>query len=423
MPKNGFATCCCSAVPSARNCGSSWLMFTRPSLLPPKPEVIAARAHVADRQRGVAAGKLALEIDRPLLDARRLPILVDEVDVVADAGEQAERVPDRLRQASGKRLVETAETGRGRAGNQAGAHVVGRHRRIPNLTVVGRVRPLVVPRRVERAVTGAQHGRAVQRPRRTDARREPGLRRIALRGGKAVLPGVPEPAAQIKPGQRRQRADRGAVERDREVILLLLEARLVFVAESVIEREVGRNAEIVLRVTGVVAHEHAQRRRDRNRAHRCRVGGRIAEQQAGQPRAGVGPGNQRIRSLRELAIEEEIAARLSRQHRIDADLAVVAAELQRVAPDRLRDRAVEARRAPRPQGCRRVAKRPIEESAADLADAVDEAGRHLWRDDLVDERRRKAKRRRDRARCSAPRCSRRSGSNRSARSRPCSNWR
>ena len=56
MPKNGFGTCCWSAEPSDRNCGSSWLMFTRRVGRAAEAEVIAAAAHIAEPTAPCCAG-------------------------------------------------------------------------------------------------------------------------------------------------------------------------------------------------------------------------------------------------------------------------------------------------------------------------------------------------------------------------------
>src|SRR5206468_5135213 len=108
-----------------------------------QPEMIAARAHVANRHGGAAIGELPLKVDRPLLDPGRLAVLIDEVDVRPDARQQAERVAHGLRRASRKGIIETTNASRRRARNQARAEVVRGDRRVANLSVIDRARALI----------------------------------------------------------------------------------------------------------------------------------------------------------------------------------------------------------------------------------------------------------------------------------------
>ena len=55
-------------------------------------QIAAGQTGVADGD-GDAAGQLALQVERVLLDARRALVRIDEVDVAADAGQQPEALP------------------------------------------------------------------------------------------------------------------------------------------------------------------------------------------------------------------------------------------------------------------------------------------------------------------------------------------
>ena len=70
-----------------------------------EPEIAPGRSHVADGHRHVA-GELALHVERVLVHDGRAFVLVDEVDVAADAGEQAQRAADRLLQSARERVVQ-----------------------------------------------------------------------------------------------------------------------------------------------------------------------------------------------------------------------------------------------------------------------------------------------------------------------------
>ena len=79
-PKNGFGTCSSSAAPSDEVLDGHLVDVDDAVVRAAETEVAAGGADVLEADRDVA-GQLARDVDRVLVDLRRLLVLVDELDV------------------------------------------------------------------------------------------------------------------------------------------------------------------------------------------------------------------------------------------------------------------------------------------------------------------------------------------------------
>ncbi len=216
-----------------------------------------------------------VEVNRVLLDVRGLLVLVDELDLAAEADQRAGRVAHRLQDARRERIRD-----------------VHRWRELAladdDLAVVGRANRLVVPRRPVDAVAGAQHVLRIKRVHEANARRDLRARRVALVGVGAAHAGVHQTAANRLSGQRiddiAQRAAGVdlAIEGDGEGVVLLHQAGLVLDTKTNVDRRLRADTPVVLRVATRVIHEHVERPRDLEAALVARVARRIPKQQRGK---------------------------------------------------------------------------------------------------------------------------------------------
>ena len=106
-PKNGFGTSC-------RACRRRQALILRIELVdvdrarcvePPQLRFAAGRGRCSRAMTLMPPRQLALEVGRVLLHARRALVRIDEADVAAGAGQQAERVAGRLHQAGRERIA------------------------------------------------------------------------------------------------------------------------------------------------------------------------------------------------------------------------------------------------------------------------------------------------------------------------------
>ena len=291
-------------------------------------------------------GQLLLNSGGILLHAWRRTVLVHIADGRADTGEGPRAVPERADEAGRKRIGQ-------RHGRRPRRLRRDRVLREPELAEVaaGAARHRVVPRRPIKPVAGAQRRRGLERVDDAHAGRplEGGL--VALRGLVAVHAGKHQPAADLarrRPGDRigrdrhgAERARRRGVEPDREVVVDLAHAVFVLEAEAVVQRQPRADPPVVLHVAAVVVRVDIEGRRQGHGALARGVGRRVAEEEAGE-RVAVGrtavvqPGRRG-----ELLVEREASGRVTGIEQIDAELAVVGAELEGMAADELRVARVE----------------------------------------------------------------------------------
>ncbi len=310
---------------------------------PAEAEVPARGARVLEAHRDVAR-QLAVDVERVLVDVGRALVLVDELDLLADALERAEAAAARGVDAARERVVD------GRRGSEL-ILLQRRHLREAHVPVVVGADGLVVPRGPVDPVAGPHDRPRVEGVDRTDARRELDGHRVALVLVRAVLARVDEAAPHGLPGQRvddaaeRSRRGQRPVEGHREAVVLLTQAGLVLQAHAVVDRELGADPEVVLRVEPVVVDPRVERAGDRHRAQVTRAARGVPEQHAGQgvPRRRV----ERQRVLRgEVPVEREVARAARERLRVDADLAEVRAGLERVPSHQARHRGVGRPRVP-----------------------------------------------------------------------------
>ena len=141
----------------------------------------------------------------------------------------------------------------------------------------------------------------------------------------AVHAGIHEPALEIQ-ARHLHRKGRRAIEADGDAVAPFGDARLVFPARPEVQRHAGADPVVVLRVGRHVVDQELGGRRHVDLAAR-----RVAEQEAGDCVAGDGACGRRRRALREPLVEGECAGRGSVDERVGLEVAVIGAELQRVA--------------------------------------------------------------------------------------------
>ncbi len=262
-----------------------------------------------------------------MLDVRRLAILGHILNRPADAGQKSQRVARGTSEAVRIRIVEAH-----RRNDVAGVEDLVRLG-VANLAIAGRARARVHPWGPEQSVAAANDRFRRHGPGETAARRELLLRGIALKGRRAVLPCIHQPAFQAQSGRRRQRVHGGPIEGDRQTVLRFAHAGLVLVAHAGVQRELPVHAKVVLQVTAVVADEEIEGRDDSSGARRD------AEQEGGESAPLRRTGHERV-LLRPRLREVEIPARLIRPSHLDANLAKVRADLDRLASEQLGHGAV-----------------------------------------------------------------------------------
>src|SRR5439155_17800487 len=115
----------------------------------PKPDVVAAGPHVARKNHHIA-WQLALQIDRELLHARRLSVLIDVADIAVEISQGATAVSGWSLDAGRERIVER----RRRAAARAEDGIL----RVPDLAVVTfrRERNRIIERRPVQAIAAAE---------------------------------------------------------------------------------------------------------------------------------------------------------------------------------------------------------------------------------------------------------------------------
>src|SRR5262245_773855 len=269
------------------------------------------------------------------MNVSRFAELIDEVDVAARAGEQAAGAARRFLNAVRERVGHSAGRARRPKPGAVGGDV-SRHRGEASRPHTILVRERVLVRRIEDAITAAQHHLVAELVGESDAGRELLLRWVALMRRRAVNAGVEQPAFEIQAwrlyGERLV-----ARETDGDVVIALLQTLLEFVAQSEIQGQFRSDAEIVLKITGVVIDVEVVRRTDSD----ISAGG-IAQQEAGQRVLAGGDGGPRVRPLRESGIEEETPTRLAAREQLHADDAEIEAAFERMTADQLRDARVDA---------------------------------------------------------------------------------
>ena len=190
------------------------------------------------------------------MDDGRTLVLIDEADGAAHAGEEAQRAADRLLQSARKRIVQRRD-GRVALG---GRLTERRSTRKPNLAVVRRV---VLPRRIEDAVTAAEHRGGVGRVGHTHAWGHFERRWVSLLFGSAVDTGEQQPATNGAPRQCGaglvhecvDRVRRRLIEADGLPVLDFAQTVFVLDPHAVVERELRVHSPVVLCVGAVVARE------------------------------------------------------------------------------------------------------------------------------------------------------------------------
>src|SRR5262249_15180286 len=249
--------------------------------------VRARPAQIGAGEAGVAEGdahparQLALQVDRVLLHARRAAVRVDEVDVAARAGEEAEVVAGWLHEAVRKRVADRDRRYARRHLWHAGL------RRVAGLAPRGGAGGREVPRRVVEAPSAAEHGLVVEAVDRAGAGRRLDGRLIALRRRCAVDAGEDQAAEDLaaRAGDRVEhadlaveRADGRLIEADRGLVVLLLKPALVLEAQAVVDGQLVGHAPVILGVARRVADEAVELRVERHVARVLRV----AEQEIGE---------------------------------------------------------------------------------------------------------------------------------------------
>ncbi len=291
-------------------------------------EIVAACTNVAHRPRP-RVPKLALEVDRELLDARRGAVLIDEPDVAVQIRERAQGVARRLGDPGRERVAE-----RGRI---APAARQDRVLRVAHLAVVvGRgARDRKVHRRPIHTVATADDRLRVERVDNANAWGPLHCRRVALISLVAVDAGVHQATDHGsgrcssygvgRDGDRRQRGGHARIPADREVVVLLRQPFLVLETQAVVHRELRADAPVVLDEATEVVCEEVERGRYRQPALTRRQRRRIAQQER-RERIAVGRAAGAAIGRRHVLVEVEIPCAVSGNVGVHGNVAPVAAE-------------------------------------------------------------------------------------------------
>src|SRR5205814_8904452 len=137
---------------------------------------VRGRAPDVPERKGDLARQLALDVERELLYAPLLVVLVDEVDAAADVRQEAERVPGGRPDAAREGILNSRAVGRGQT-SVGGGDVVGRGG-VAERAEGGGAGEEQRQWSIEDPVAGPDHGLGIHAVGETDARLEFGLLRI-----------------------------------------------------------------------------------------------------------------------------------------------------------------------------------------------------------------------------------------------------